>query len=191
MTVKEYEQQISQYETEKDTLLSELDNKLTQMQPKFISYMQKKIKEIVESDIKNKSDITKSLTKEQLSEIKKVMNETIGLIETKLQIAFANNKFHTTITPTIDCMYEYNLAENARKYIISILESMLVPVDNVMQKYKYYYGKSYIKSLDIDINQEITLYAKICTKYLKLIIKLAECKEEKNKQEAEDLWNTI
>lgn len=191
MTIQQYDQQIHQYELEKMKLLEELDSSLTRMQPMCVEFLTDKIKEEINSDIKNKSEITKSLSREQLIEIKNTMNETISDIKMKLPNVLMDKKFHMTIEPNNACMYEFNLLENARSFIVSILENMMLPVCKVMEKYKYFYGKIYIRKLSTDLSSEVKLYAEICVKYLKVIIDLDDITKEKSKQEAEDIWNQI
>lgn len=192
MMVHEYEEQLGTYELQRKQLISELDDISDRLQDKCIPFLQSKIKEVVESDVKNHPDITKSLTKDQLSEIRDEMNTAIANVESKLAEAFAARRYYESIRPEIDCMYEFNMSGNVRKHFISIMEGVLNSINKVLVKYKYEYGaKQTISMLGKEISEDITTYGSKCVEYLKLIININDCSKKKAEQEAEDIWNQI
>lgn len=187
MTVQEYENQINNYELKKRALISELDSLSDKIRSKCTPYIKEKIKSVVEFTVRDNPDITKSLSKEQLTSLKSKMNTAISETESKLTEAFSSKKFYENI----NIRYKIDLTDKSRNYFVDLLETIVSPINKIMLT--YYKGCYGIRFSDLDHNilQDIKLYGQKCNQYLDIILDIEQCQENKEKQEAEDIWNNI
>jgi hypothetical protein len=192
MTVQEYTDKLQALIERKNNVIEETNGIYKDIQNNCTIYLKDRIKVEVENAVKNHPQITKSLSKEELTEIKQTMINIIDNIDSKLSELFYEKEYYRNIRPIIECMYEFNLYSNAKQSIVSMLEKAMSPVLQILVKYKYenpynkYFEHASFEKPLIDL---FTSYGTKCVEYLKLIIEIDDVEKEKAKKEAEDLWN--
>ena len=199
--------QISKYESDSEILKTQLDEASGILVKDINIFIKEKFQVDIETNVKTKTEITKKLGIEKLKELKKDLSELIERIPSLVDGIIKDDVWlhkNYSLKGTDEFNQKYNIKSRFNASIKNILRELYGHEGIILFKYeyanikdsewekpynsdipKYKYGFSLSKQLE----ESITIYINLLEQLHDIVVKLDKVKNQKEQQEAIDLWD--
>jgi len=207
LNIKEMLAQISKYESDCEILKIHLEEASEILVKDINIFMKEKFRKDIETNAKTQSEITKKLGIEKLTELKNDLSELIERIPSLVNGTMKNDVWlHNNYSVSLENEFgqKRHIRSGFNSIITNILRELYGHAGLLLFKYEYANFKTsgwekqykseipkykYSFSLSKQLEEAIDIYINLLEQLHDLLVKLDKVTNQKEQQEASDLWD--